>query len=113
MTSCHPIILPVKTSSTLFLNQANNNEQADLIVYQCLIGKLIDLNCETRLNIAFMVGQLKSMNKTPTYCQAGPTLFENDNYTEYQIGEWSYSSPVGQEVWRVKNGRVWKQELCR
>ena len=55
MTSCHPTILPVKAGSTLFLDQANNHQQANLNEYQRLIGKLIYLSCGTRPDIAFMM----------------------------------------------------------
>ena len=65
MTSCHPTVLPVKTGSTLLLDQAGDHQQADLTAYQRLIGKLIYLSCGTRPDIAFVVGQLSRHNSDP------------------------------------------------
>ena len=65
MTSCHPTVLPVKAGSNLFLDQAGNHQQADLIAYQRLIGKLMYLSCGTHPNIAFVVGQLSRHNSDP------------------------------------------------
>ena len=65
MTLCHLNVFPVKTGSTLLLDQASNHQQADLTVYQRLIGKLIYLGCGTRPDIAFEVGQLSPHNADP------------------------------------------------
>ena len=65
MTSYHPTILPVKAGSILLLNQAGNHQQADLTVYQYLIGKLIYLSCEIRSDITFIVRQLSRHNADP------------------------------------------------
>ena len=65
MTSCHHTVLPVKAGSTFFLDQAGNYQQADLIAYQRLIGKLMYLSCGTRPNIAFMVEQLSRHSSDP------------------------------------------------
>lgn len=62
MTSCHLIIVLVKVGSTLFLDQADNHQQANLIVYQRLIEKLIYLSCRTHPNITFVIGQLSCHN---------------------------------------------------
>lgn len=58
----HPTILLIKAGSTFFLDQASNHQQADLITYQCLIGKLIYLNCKIYPNIAFVIRQLNCHN---------------------------------------------------
>ena len=65
MTLCYPTILPVKASSTLLLNQASDQQQADLTVYQCLIGNLMYLSCGTRPDNAFVVRQLSCHNADP------------------------------------------------
>ena len=65
MTFCHPTVLPVKAGSTLFLDQADDYQQAELIAYQRLIRKLMYLSCGTRSNIAFVVGQLSCHNSDP------------------------------------------------
>ena len=65
ITSCHPTILPVKAGSTLLLDQAGDHQQANLIAYQRLIGKIMYLSCGTRPNIAFVVGQLSRHNSDP------------------------------------------------
>ena len=65
MISCHPTVFPVKAGSTFFLDHAGNYQQADLITYQRLIGKLMYLSCGTRPNIAFVVGQLSWHNSDP------------------------------------------------
>ena len=62
MTSCHPTVLLVKAGSTLLLDQVSDNQQADLTVYRCLIGKLIYLSCGTRPDIASVVEQLSRHN---------------------------------------------------
>lgn len=58
MTSCHPIVLRVKVSFTLIIDQTWDHQQADLITYQQLIGKLIYRSYRTCLNITFVMGQL-------------------------------------------------------
>lgn len=65
MTSCHPTVLPVKAGSSFFLDQVGDYQQADLAVYQRLIGKLMYLSCGTRPDIAFVVGQLSCHNSDP------------------------------------------------
>ena len=62
MTFCHPTVLLVKAGSTFFLDQAGDHQQANLIAYQCLIGKLIYLSCGTRPDIVFVVRQLSCHN---------------------------------------------------
>ena len=62
MTLYHLTILPVKVGSTLFLDQANDHQQADLTKYQRLIGKFIYLSYETQPDITFVVGQLSCHN---------------------------------------------------
>ena len=55
MTSYYSNIFLVETGSIFLLNQIENYQQADLIIYQQLIGKLMYLSCGTRSNIAFIV----------------------------------------------------------
>lgn len=62
MTSCHPTALPVKADSFFFMDQVGDHFQADLAVYQQLVGKLMYLSCGTRPNIASVVGQLSWHN---------------------------------------------------
>ena len=62
MTSCHPTILSVKAYSTFFLNQFGDFQEANIIVYQCLVGKLIYLGCGTRSDIVFVIGQRSCHN---------------------------------------------------
>ena len=65
MTSCHAIVLLVEAGSTLILDQAKDHQQVDLTAYQRLIGKFMYLNCRTRLNIGFVVGQFSCHNSDP------------------------------------------------
>ena len=58
----HPIVILVKASSSLFLNQLEDHQLVDLIIYQQLVGKLIYLSCRTYLDIVFIIGQLKCHN---------------------------------------------------
>lgn len=55
MSFCHSIVLPIKTSSSFILNQAENLLKADMILSQQLIKKLIYLSCKIQLDIAFVV----------------------------------------------------------
>ena len=59
---CHATVFPVKASSTLFLDQAEDNQQVDLTAYRQLVDKLIYLSCGTRPDIAFIIGQLSCHN---------------------------------------------------
>ena len=65
ITSCHPTVFPVKAGSSLFLDQREDYQQADLAAYQQLIGKLMYLSCGTHPDIAFVVGQLSRHNSDP------------------------------------------------
>lgn len=65
MSSCHPTVLLMKAGSSFTLNQAGDHLQTELVAYQRLIGKLIYLACETRPDIAFVVGQLSRHNSDP------------------------------------------------
>lgn len=65
MSLCHPTVFPMKAGSTLFLDQAGDHIQADLTIYQQLIGKLMYLACRTRPDIAFIDGQLSRHNSDP------------------------------------------------
>ena len=48
MISYHPIVLPMKVDSTIILDPIGDYQQADLIAYPRLIGKLMYLSYETR-----------------------------------------------------------------
>ena len=65
ITSCHSTVLSVKVGSILFLDQAGDYQQADLTMYQCLIGKLMYLSCGTRPNIVFVIRELSRHNANP------------------------------------------------
>lgn len=65
MTLGHLTVLPIKAGSTPFLDQAGDHYQADLTVYQYLIGKLIYLSCGIYPNIAIAVDQLSYHNSDP------------------------------------------------
>lgn len=62
MTLYHFPIFLVKAGSIHFLDQVNNDQQANLTAYQRLIGIFIYLSCETRPDIAFVIGQLSCHN---------------------------------------------------
>ena len=59
---CHPTVRLMKASSSLTLDQVGDHLPTDLIAYQHMIGKLMYLACETRLDIAFVVRQLSCHN---------------------------------------------------
>lgn len=65
MSLCYLAILPIKAYLAFFLDQAENHIQADLTRCQQLIGKLINLTCGTKLDIAFIVVQLSYYNLYP------------------------------------------------
>lgn len=65
MIFCHPTILPVKAGLALFFDQMDDHQQANLIAYQRLVGKLIYLSCGTRPDIAFVVEQVSRRNSDP------------------------------------------------
>ena len=65
MSLCHPTIFPIKAGSSFTLNQARDHLPTDLIAYQHLIGKLMYLACETRPDIAFVVGQVRRHDSDP------------------------------------------------
>ena len=62
MSSYHSIVFSMKADLSLLLDQADDHIPADLITYQQPVGKLIYLTCKTRLDIAFIVGQLSCHN---------------------------------------------------
>ena len=77
MSLSHLIVLSIKAGSFFTLDQAKDHLPTDLIAYQRLIGKLIYLACETRPDIAFVVGQLSRHNSDPRIdhiCIAKQTL---------------------------------------
>ena len=77
MSSYHPTVFSMKTGSFLTLDQAGDHLLTDLIVYQCLIWKLMYLACGTRPDIAFVIGQFSCYNSDPQIghiCIAKQTL---------------------------------------
>lgn len=65
MSSCHPTVLPMKAGSALSLDQAGDHLQADLTIYQQLIGKLMYLACGTRPDIALLLDSSVATTRTP------------------------------------------------
>ena len=65
MSSCHPTIILIKVGSTFTLDQVDDHNPADMVVYQRIVGKLMYLAYNTRLDIAFYVGQLSRHNSDP------------------------------------------------
>lgn len=62
MTLYHLTILLVKADFTLILDQTSGYQEANITIYQQLIGKLIYLSYGTCPNIAFIVSQLSYHN---------------------------------------------------
>ena len=58
MNSCHPIVLLIKVGLLLILDQVENLIEANMTIYQRLIGKLMYLGCQTQPDIAFVIEQL-------------------------------------------------------
>ena len=52
----------MKTGSILLIDQANDHNQTDLTLYQCLLSQLMYLSCGTCPDITFVVGQLSCHN---------------------------------------------------
>lgn len=55
----------MKAGSAIKMNKLDNYKKADLGAYQQLIGKLMYFTCETKPNIAFIVGKLNKYNADP------------------------------------------------
>lgn len=65
MSDCNSVNIPMKAGNFIDIPEADNYEEADLKTYQRLVGKLMYLLCETRPDIAFVVGQLSRRNADP------------------------------------------------
>lgn len=65
LTDCNAPTIPMKAGSTIEMNEPDDYDEADLMKYQRLIGKLIYLACGTRPDIAFAVGRLGKHNADP------------------------------------------------
>lgn len=65
MSDCNFVSIPMKTGCFIKMSEHDDDEEAEIKPYQRLIGKLIYLSCETRLDIAFAVGQLSKHNSDP------------------------------------------------
>lgn len=55
----------MKAGSSIEMGEHDDYEEAELKLYQRLIGKLMYLSCGTRPDIAFVVGQLSRHNADP------------------------------------------------
>lgn len=62
LEECNVNVIPIKTCSTIEMLDLNDYDKTNLYKYQCLIGKLMYLLCETKPNIAFVVSQLSRHN---------------------------------------------------
>ena len=58
-------VIPMKADLSIEMTDLEDYEETDLRMYQRLVGKLMYLSCGTRLDIAFVVGQLSRHNADP------------------------------------------------
>ena len=65
MSLCYLTVLSIKIGSSFTLDQVEDYLPTDMVVYQQLVRKQIYLACETRSDIAFVVGQLRRHNSDP------------------------------------------------
>lgn len=61
-TECNTNVIPMKAGSVIKIIKLDNYEETELREYERLIGKLMYLACDIRLNIAFVLGQLSGHN---------------------------------------------------
>lgn len=62
ITSYYITVSSIKTRSFISMDQADDDNPANLVIYQRLIEKLIYLTCGTRSKIFFLVGLLSQYN---------------------------------------------------
>ncbi len=65
LTNCNSNIIPMKAGSAIEMIEHNNYEDTEIKPYQHLIGKLMYLACDTKPDIAFIVGLLSRHNADP------------------------------------------------
>lgn len=65
LTGYNALIISMKVRSAIEINKRDDYDEADLTIYQWLIGKLMHFACGTRPNIAFVVGRLSKHNANP------------------------------------------------
>jgi hypothetical protein len=58
MYDCHQVATPMKPGTTISLDDSGDDETANILDYQRIIGKLLYLSCGTRSDISFVVGVL-------------------------------------------------------
>ena len=65
LIKCNTNVITIRAGSAIEMFDPNDYDKTDFHGYQCLIGKLMYLACGTRLNIAFVVGQLSKHYADP------------------------------------------------
>lgn len=65
LSACNSISIPMKPGSYIMLDVDGDSDQAEIIPYQRLIGKLLYIACGTRPDIAFAVGCLSQQCSDP------------------------------------------------
>lgn len=56
LTDCNAINIPMKAGSFIEMHEEDDYKEADIKIYQPLIGKLMYLSCGTRPDIVFAMG---------------------------------------------------------
>lgn len=77
INSCHATIFPIKAGLFISIDQTDNDNSANLAVYQWLMEKLIYFIYRTRPNISFVVSLLSQYNldsRTRHLCVAKQVL---------------------------------------
>ena len=65
LTNCNSNIIPMKAGSAIEMIEHNDYEDTEIKPYQHLIGKLMYQACDTKPDIAFIVGLLSRHNADP------------------------------------------------
>jgi hypothetical protein len=58
MLDSHQVAIPIKPGTTISLDDPGDDEAANILDYQRIIGKLLYLNYDIRPDISFAVGIL-------------------------------------------------------